>query len=96
MELLESGTISDACDDGRLPWSEDQVVRRIQGLLKPLVLLHSIGVCHRDVTPSNVFLTRRSALKLGDFGISRPGLRKSGTRADVANWAYAPHPEIGF
>ncbi len=32
---------------------------------------HPLAVVHRDVTPSNVYLSRRGDVKLGDFGIAR-------------------------
>ena len=30
MDYIDTGTVSDACYDGRLPWSEDRVVRKIR------------------------------------------------------------------
>lgn len=90
MEFMETGTVRDACVDGRLPWLEDRVARKIRGLLQPLSLLHNMGVSHRDVTPGNVYIANRAVLKLGDFGITKAGFTKSGVRADVAAWPYAP------
>jgi serine/threonine protein kinase len=49
-----------------------------------------MGVSHRDVTPGNVYVASRAVLKLGDFGITKAGFKKSGVRADVAAWPYAP------
>ena len=91
MEYFPDGTIRDACKDGRLPWTEDQVQRRTRMLLKPLSLLHAMGASHRDITPGNIFVGNRSVLKLGDFGITKAGLKPSGVRADLAAWAFAPH-----
>jgi serine/threonine protein kinase len=90
MDFMETGTVRDACIDGRLPWPEGRVVRKIRGLLQPLSLLHNMGVSHRDVTPGNVYVAKRSVLKLGDYGITKAGFKKSGVRADVAAWPYAP------
>ena len=90
MEFLETGTVQDACWDGRLPWPEDRVARKVRGLLQPLSLLHNMGASHRDITPGNVYVANRAALKLGDFGIAKAGLTKSGVRADLANWRFAP------
>ena len=94
MEFMSTGTVHDACVDGRLPWPEDRVVRKMRGLLKPLSLLHNMGAAHRDITPTNVYVANRAVLKLGDFGITKASLKKSGVQADLANWADAP-PDLG-
>jgi serine/threonine protein kinase len=90
MVYMQTGTVQDACHDGRLPWPEDRVVRKIRGLLQPLTLLHNMGASHRDITPANVYVANRAVLKLGDFGITKAGLKKSGVRADAATWHFAP------
>jgi eukaryotic-like serine/threonine-protein kinase len=40
-------------------------------LLAALAAVHAADVVHRDVTPSNIFLSVDGAVKLGDFGIAR-------------------------
>jgi serine/threonine protein kinase len=90
MELVVAGTVRDACLDGRLPWPEDRVARKVRTFLKPLGILHAMGVSHRDITPGNVFVGGKSSLKLGDYGIARAGLKASGVPADLATWSFAP------
>jgi len=90
MELIHGGTVADACDDGRLPWPEDRVLRQVRLLLRPLTTLHRLGTSHRDITPRNVFVGNRSALKLGDFGLARTALKASGVHADAFTAAFRP------
>ncbi len=94
MELLDGGTVDDACEDGRLPWLEERAHRQLRFLLQPLATLHRLGTTHRDVTPRNVFLGNRSALKLGDFGIAKTALKPAGVRADAYAPAFRP-PSLG-
>ncbi len=94
MELIEGGTVLDACEDGRLPWPEQRVERQVRLLLRPLATLHRLGTTHRDITVSNVFMGNRGALKLGDFGLTKTALMIAGVRADAYNPAYRP-PALG-
>lgn len=90
MEYVEDGTVRDQLTDADTGWTEEQVLFRTRQLLKPLTLLHGMGVSHRDITPPNVFVGNRKVLKLGDFGITKAQLKPSGVSADVFNPAFAP------
>ncbi|GAW79475.1 serine/threonine protein kinase [Plasmodium gonderi] len=44
----------------------------VKSVLKSLVYIHTIkNICHRDVKPSNIFLSKSGIIKLGDFGESQ-------------------------
>jgi serine/threonine protein kinase len=74
MELLEGQNLSELlAERGKLPVAEavDYVLQACNGLAEA----HAAGVIHRDVKPSNLFMTRRASgeplIKLLDFGISK-------------------------
>lgn len=82
MAYVENGTVWDATEDGRLPWTEKQVAKKMRGMLKPLAQLHNMGVSHRDITPQNTFIGPRASLKLGDFGITKAAVHRQGVVHD--------------
>ena len=68
MELIKGPTLEARLAAGPMPI--DDVVRLGIDLLRGLEAVHRLGLVHRDVKPSNVFVLSDGA-KLGDFGIAR-------------------------
>lgn len=74
---LES--LNDLLRTGHEPLATDTAVHIAIEILEALNHLHRLkspngkplGAIHRDVTPSNMFLTQLGELKLGDFGVAK-------------------------
>jgi len=70
MELVEGTTLEHELERaGRL--EPPRAVAIAKDLASGLASAHEQGIVHRDVKPSNVFLTPSDAAKIGDFGIAR-------------------------
>jgi serine/threonine protein kinase/tetratricopeptide (TPR) repeat protein len=69
MERLEGESLGDRLERGSLPATE--AVPLGLGILSALEALHGRGLVHRDLKPTNVFLTEHG-VKLLDFGLARP------------------------
>lgn len=54
----------------------------------------SLGVVHRDVTPSNIYLSDTGEVKLGDFGIARATGSDQGSRALKGKYAYLAPEQV--
>ena len=56
------------------------------------------AIVHRDISPSNIFISRRGDVKLGDFGIARAKRRESKTQAGTLKGKYgymSPEQVVG-
>ena len=70
MELMPGRTLKDLVDaNGPLPVND--AIASILDALDGLAEAHRLGIIHRDVKPSNCFLTTDDRVKVGDFGLSK-------------------------
>jgi serine/threonine protein kinase/tetratricopeptide (TPR) repeat protein len=74
MELLEGQPLAQRLAAG--PMSVSDVIPIALEMLDALDALHARGVVHRDLKPTNIFLTPHG-VKLLDFGLARPGMEAS-------------------
>ena len=69
MELLEGKTLRHVLQ--AKPPSVEQVLEWSIQIADALDEAHGAGIVHRDIKPANLFVTRRGAIKILDFGLAR-------------------------
>ncbi|MFO0936868.1 MAG: protein kinase [Gemmataceae bacterium] len=99
MELMPGTTLKDLVDrKGPLPVGE--AIARILDVIDGLIEAHRLGVIHRDVKPSNCFITADDRVKIGDFGLSKslmgsnPAKQLTTTGKFVGTVLFAPPEQI--
>ncbi|MBZ0275177.1 MAG: protein kinase, partial [Anaerolineae bacterium] len=69
MRYLESGTLKDVLESGKLPPNE--IAYMVRQIASALDYAHRQGVVHRDIKPSNIMVDADGNVFLTDFGIAR-------------------------
>lgn len=92
MELLAGETLATRLKRGPLP--PEEAVALALDLLEALAALHDAGVVHRDVKPSNLFLTPHGG-RLVDFGLAHEAPGEPASRSDSSGDLAAPGLVVG-
>ncbi|MER7398758.1 SUMF1/EgtB/PvdO family nonheme iron enzyme [Streptomyces sp. NPDC000151] len=71
MEYVDGPSLEDLLAAGRL--APGQAARICGGVAAALAHAHEAKVCHRDIKPTNVLLTRGNEVRLIDWGLSGAG-----------------------
>ncbi len=95
MELLTGRSLADRLRAG--PVGLDEGLGYLAQACAGLQAAHDLGIVHRDVKPSNLFITTGGLVKVMDFGLAKmrdaPGLTGSGVVAGTA--AYMAPEQAG-
>ncbi|TDL16229.1 Serine/threonine-protein kinase [Rickenella mellea] len=71
MEFVENQTLKERISEGL---SEDEAWRLFQQITDALVHMSSLGILHRDIKLTNIFIDAVGDCKVGDFGLATSSL----------------------
>lgn len=72
MEYCEKQTLRDVIKSG-IQDNAAEIWRYFRQILLGLSHVHGASIVHRDLKPENIFIDSNSNVRIGDFGLARPG-----------------------
>ncbi|XP_054546399.1 serine/threonine-protein kinase PLK4 isoform X2 [Talpa occidentalis] len=70
LEMCHNGEMNRYLKNRKKPFSENEARHFMHQITTGLLYLHSHGILHRDLTLSNLLLTRSMNVKIADFGLA--------------------------
>ena len=81
MEYCRPETLRDVINRG-IQANPTEGFRLLQQILQGLSHIHALSIVHRDLKPENIFIDNAGDVRIGDFGLARPGgFRDPSTKA---------------
>ncbi|KAG4301236.1 hypothetical protein PCK1_002546 [Pneumocystis canis] len=72
LEMCEKGVVMDmGLNKVVKPYTETECRKWFRDLILGIEYLHAHGICHCDIKPENLLLSKDGLLKIADFGISK-------------------------
>ncbi|KAH8114389.1 kinase-like domain-containing protein [Phellopilus nigrolimitatus] len=90
MEYVERQTLRERIAEGI---SEDEAWRLFQQVVDALVHMASLGILHRDIKLTNIFIDSHGDCKVGDFGLATSSLAAVDP-SDVSPMSVAPFSDM--
>ncbi|KAL8948872.1 MAG: hypothetical protein Q9222_004976 [Ikaeria aurantiellina] len=72
MEYCEKQTLRDVIKSG-IDGNANEAWRYFRQILQGLAYIHNASIVHRDLKPENIFIDSNNNVRIGDFGLARPG-----------------------
>ena len=97
LELADGGDLGRLIETMRehgTRFAEADVWRYVDQISSALLKCHSSRIMHRDIKPTNLFLTGSGDLKLGDLGLGRLLSSRSGQAESVVGSPYYMSGEV--
>lgn len=69
MEYADCGCLEDKIDGSPSPYKFEDILSIIKQVAGALTYMHSMGIVHQDIKPSNILLCSDGRILLSDFGI---------------------------